>query len=67
MNDIVFVVEKAPTGGLIARALGTTLRAEAEDIDNLYDLVCDTVRNHFGDQRSPRLFDMRAFCAQQSR
>ena len=32
MNEILFVVEDAPEGGLIARALGESIFTEADDL-----------------------------------
>ena len=55
MNEIVFLVEEAPEGGFIARALGESVFTEAEDLASLYDRVRDAVRCHFDEGKSPRV------------
>lgn len=55
MSEIIFLVEQAPDGGLIARALGASIFTQAEDIDELYARVRDAVRCHFDDGSAPRM------------
>ncbi len=54
-SEIIFVVEQAPEGGLVARALGHSIHTQAETIDELKIAVQDAVRLHFDTQEMPRL------------
>jgi hypothetical protein len=47
MNEVIFVVEKAPEGGLTARALGVSIFTEADSVEELRDAVRDAVRCHY--------------------
>ena len=53
MNEIVFVVEQAPEGGLIARALGESIFTEADTEAELRVAVQDAVHCHFDVGKSP--------------
>jgi len=55
MNEIIFLVEEAPEGGYIARALGASIFTEAEDETSLEENVRDAVRCHFDEAEMPRL------------
>ena len=55
MNEIVFVVEQAPEGGLTARALGESIFTEADTEAELRVAVQDAVRCHFDEGKSPRV------------
>ncbi|WP_312262730.1 hypothetical protein [Candidatus Igneacidithiobacillus taiwanensis] len=55
MSEIHFIVEEAPEGGFIARAVGADIFAEADDLPALYALVRDAVHCHFEDAQCPRL------------
>ena len=55
MNEIVFVVEQAPEGGLTARALGESIFTEADTEAELRVAVQDAVHCHFDDGKSPRV------------
>lgn len=55
MNEIIFMVEDAPEGGYIARALGQSIFTEANDISGLHEQVRDAVRCHFEDDMAPRI------------
>lgn len=54
-TEVIFVVEQAPEGGLVARALGYAIHTQAETIDELKVAVQDAVRIHFDPQEMPRL------------
>jgi len=54
-SEIIFVVEQAPEGGLVARALGHSIHTQAETIDELRTAVQDAVRAHFETEEMPRL------------
>lgn len=47
MNEIVFLVEEAPEGGLTARALGESIFTQADTLEVLREEVRDAVRCHF--------------------
>jgi len=49
MNEIIFVVEEAPEGGYVARALGASIFAEADDLETLQAELRDAVQCHFED------------------
>ena len=52
MGEIVFLVEDAAEGGLVARALGHSIHTDADCYDELREQVRDSVQCHFdGDQR----------------
>ena len=55
MNEIVFVVEQAPEGGLTARALGESIFTEADTKAELRLAVQDAVHCHFDEGKSPRV------------
>lgn len=54
MNEIMFVVEEAPEGGLTARVLGESIFTGADDIENLHQQVRDAVHCHFEEGRVPQ-------------
>jgi len=55
MNEIVFVVEQAPEGGLTARALGESIFTEADTEAELRIAIQDAVHCHFDDGKSPQV------------
>jgi hypothetical protein len=55
MDEIIFVVEEAPEGGFTARALGSAIFTEADDIAGLHQQVRDAVRCHFEAGQAPRM------------
>jgi hypothetical protein len=55
MNEIMFVVEEAPEGGLTARALGESIFTEADDIESLHQQVRDAVNCHFDEGKAPKI------------
>jgi len=55
MNEIIFLVEEAPEGGYIARALGHSIFTEADTWEELKDAVQEAVRSHFEEGKQPRL------------
>ena len=55
MNEIRFVVEEAPEGGLTARALGESIFTEADDIESLHQQVRDAVHCHFDEGKAPKI------------
>ncbi len=55
MNEIIFVVEEAPEGGLSARSLGESIFTQAESIEELHKQVRDAVRCHFDEGKAPKI------------
>ena len=55
MNEAIFLVEEAPEGGFLARALGLSIFTEADDLAQLHQQVRDAVRCHFGENELPSL------------
>jgi hypothetical protein len=55
MSELVFVVEEAPEGGYVARAVGASIVTEADDLDGLRAQVRDAVRCHFDEGVVPKL------------
>jgi hypothetical protein len=55
MNEIIFMVEEAPEGGYLARALGQSIVTEADSLAELHANVRDAVRCHFDDGKAPQV------------
>jgi len=54
-SEIVFTIQESPEGGYEARALGYSIFAQAETLDELKREVQDAVRCHFDDEQRPRV------------
>jgi len=55
MNELIFVVDEAPEGGYVARALGEGIFTEADDLDSLHRQVRDAVSCHFEEGSAPKI------------
>ena len=55
MNELIFLVEEAPEGGFIARALGHSIFTEAETLEGLRGQVRDAVQCHFDEGKAPKV------------
>lgn len=55
MTEIHFVIEKAPEGGYIARAVGADILTEADDLPMLHQRLRDAVLCHFDEGARPAL------------
>ena len=55
MNEVIFLVEQAPEGGYVARALGLSIFVEAETLDAVHAQVRDAVRCHFDEGQAPKV------------
>jgi hypothetical protein len=55
MNELIFLVEEAPEGGFVARALGVSIFTEADSLKELPDKVRDAVRCHYDDGKAPKI------------
>lgn len=53
MSEIHFVIEEAPEGGYIARAINEDIFTEADDIPGLHANVRDAVHCHFDEGNLP--------------
>ena len=54
-TEIIFVVQESPEGGYEARALGHSIFTEADDYEQLKQMVLDAVRCHFEPAEMPAL------------
>ena len=54
-TEIVFLVEDAPEGGYVARALGESIITEADNAHDLHGAVRDAVHCHFDEGTAPKL------------
>jgi hypothetical protein len=55
MTEVMFVVEEAPEGGFVARAIGESIFTEANNLSSLEVNIRDAVRCHFEEAETPRL------------
>ncbi len=55
MSEIHFIVEEAPEGGFVARAMGADIFTEADSIADLHAQVRDAVHCHFDPEQLPSL------------
>lgn len=55
MTEIRFLVEEAPEGGFIARAMGADVFTEADNINDLHTQIRDAVHCHFDEGQRPSL------------
>ena len=55
MSELIFLVEEAPEGGFIARALGESIFTEADSAEDIAEQVRDAVRCHFDEGELPKL------------
>jgi hypothetical protein len=58
MSEIIFIVEDAPEGGFIARAVGDSIVTQAATVDELREQIRDAVRCHFDEGKVPKLIRM---------
>ncbi len=55
MNEILFLVEDAPEGGFIARALGDSIFTEGDTLPELRQMVQDAVHCYFDEGDMPKV------------
>jgi hypothetical protein len=55
MSELIFMVEDAPEGGFIARALGASIFTEADTQAELHGKIRDAVRCHFEEGQAPKV------------
>jgi hypothetical protein len=58
MTELVFLVEQAPEGGYVARAIGPSIVTEADDLPALREQIRDAVRCHFDAGEIPPIIRM---------
>jgi hypothetical protein len=54
-TELIFVVEEAPEGGYVAKALGESIFSEADDMDTLKTNVREAVLCHFDEGKVPSI------------
>lgn len=62
MTEIHFLVEEAPEGGFVARAMGADIFTEADTVVDLHEQVRDAVRCHFDEGQAPSLIRLHITC-----
>ncbi|WP_019868459.1 2-oxoisovalerate dehydrogenase E1 subunit beta [Methylovulum miyakonense] len=55
MNEIIFLVEEAPEGGFIAKALGASIFTQADDISELHQSLREAIDCHFEPMDKPKI------------
>ena len=55
MSEVIFIVEEASEGGLLARAVGEAIFTQADSLQELHDRVRDAVHCHFDPDFAPKL------------
>ena len=55
MDELIFIVNEAPEGGYTARALGKSIFAEADSLEDLREEIREAVKCHFEDDSSPKV------------
>ena len=53
MTELLFLIEDAPEGVYVARALGASIVTEADDLPALRKAIRDAVRCHFDGTDAP--------------
>ncbi len=59
LKEVIFLVEEAPEGGYVARALGYSIFTEADTWEELREAVQDAVHCHFEEDERPALLHLR--------
>lgn len=54
-KEIIFLVEEAPEGGYVARALGHSIFTESDTLDAIREEIKDAVRCHFDEDQTPSI------------
>jgi hypothetical protein len=55
MSEVIFLVEEALEGGLVARSLGQSIFTEAESMEELKVNIKDAVLCHFEEDSLPKV------------
>jgi len=54
-SEIIFIVEEAPEGGYMAKALGQSIFTEADTLAELRENVREAVLTHYDDEKQPQI------------
>lgn len=54
MREIVFLVEESQDGGYFARAVGQSIVTQGETMEELRNMISDSVRCHFVEEEMPK-------------
>ncbi len=54
-KEIIFLVEEAPEGGYVARALGHSIFTESDTLAAIREEIKDAVRCHFDEDQTPSI------------
>ncbi len=55
MTEIIFLVEDAPEGGYVARAVGESIVTQADAYEEQHEMLRDAMRCHFDEGAAPSL------------
>ena len=55
MNEIIFVVSEPPEGSMPPEALGQSIFAVADSLEELNEMVRDAVIGHFEEESRPKI------------
>jgi hypothetical protein len=55
MHEIIFIVSEPPEGGYAAEALGHSIFTVADTLDELNEMVRDSVVCHFEEESRPKI------------
>ena len=54
-NEIIFIIEESLEGGYEAKALGTSIFTEADNIEELKSNIKEAVACHFDEKEMPKI------------
>ncbi len=54
-HEIIFLIEEAPDGGFIAKALGYSIFTQAETMEDIKKEIKDAVHCHFDEENLPKM------------
>ena len=55
VNEIIFLIDEAPEGGFLARALDASIYTDADNLDELHVKVRAAVNCHFEPADKPKI------------
>jgi len=58
MKELIFILEDAPEGGFIAKALGESIFVEADEMVSLKKEIIDAVNCHFDEGKKPSIIKL---------
>lgn len=57
-KEIIFVIEEEPDGGYCARALNDSIVTQADQLNQMHDIIRDAVRCHFDEGKEPKVIHL---------